>query len=141
VPTTVTILSLVGVATVMTHSGMTYLLARGLTRLVGPTFPLVSPFIGLLGTVITGSNTNSNVLFGTLQRDAAQLLAMNPVVIAALQSSGGALGSMVAPAKIVLATATAGLAGREGDVLRLTARYALALTALMGVVGLLAQLF
>jgi lactate permease len=139
VPTTITILALVGVAVVMTHSGMTFLLARGLTAVVGPVFPLVSPFIGLLGTVITGSNTNSNVLFGTLQRDVARLLEMNPVVMAALQSAGGALGSMVAPAKIVLATATTGLAGREGEVLRMTVRYAIALTAALGLLGLLIQ--
>ncbi len=57
--------------------------------------------------------------------------------MAALQSAGGALGSMVAPAKVVLATATTGLAGHEGQVMRITARYALLLTALMGLIGLL----
>src|SRR5439155_76229 len=109
VPTTMTIITLVGVATVMAYSGMTFVLARGLTAAVGPLFPLLSPFLGLVGTVITGSNTNSNVLFGALQRDAARLLQMNPVLMAALQTAGGALGSMVAPAKVVLATATTGL--------------------------------
>ncbi len=140
VPTTITILSLVGVAIVMTYSGMTFLLARGVTRLVGPVFPFMSPFIGMLGTVITGSNTNSNVLFGPLQRDAARLLGMNPVLMAALQSAGGALGSMVAPAKVVLATATSGLAGQEGQVMRVTVRYALVLTAALGIIGALLQL-
>ena len=139
VPTTMTIITLVGVATVMAYSGMTFVLARGLTAAVGPLFPLLSPFLGLLGTVITGSNTNSNVLFGALQRDAARLLQMNPVLMAALQTAGGALGSMVAPAKVVLATATTGLAGREGPVIRITARYALLLTALMGFIGMLVQ--
>src|SRR5438132_1113550 len=139
VPTTMTIITLVGVATVMAYSGMTFVLARGLTAAVGPLFPLLSPFLGLLGTVITGSNTNSNVLFGALQRDSARLLQMNPVLMAALQTAGGALGSMVAPAKVVLATATTGLAGREGPVIRITARYALLLTALMGFIGMLVQ--
>ncbi len=139
VSSTVTILSLVGVAVVMTYSGMTFLLAQGLTALVGPLFPLLAPMLGLLGTVITGSNTNSNVLFGALQRDAASLLRMDPVLMAALQSAGGALGSMVAPAKVVLATATSGLAGQEGQVMRITARYAVLLTAVMGLVGLLLQ--
>src|SRR5438128_942746 len=139
VPTTMTIITLVGVATVMAYSGMTFVLARGLTAAVGPLFPLLSPFLGLVGTVITGSNTNSNVLFGALQRDAARLLQMNPVLMAALQTAGGALGSMVAPAKVVLATATTGLAGREGPVIRITARYALLLAALMGFIGMLLQ--
>lgn len=137
VPTTMAILALVGVATVMGYGGMTFVLARGLTAAVGPLFPLLSPFFGLLGTVITGSNTNSNVLFGALQRDAARLLHLDPVVMAALQTTGGALGSMVAPAKVVLATATTGLAGQEGRVIRITLRYALLLTALMGAIGLL----
>src|SRR5207245_600430 len=52
VPTTMTIITLVGVATVMAYSGMTFVLARGLTAAVGPLFPLLSPFLGLLGTVI-----------------------------------------------------------------------------------------
>ncbi|MBI2122841.1 MAG: L-lactate permease [Armatimonadetes bacterium] len=139
-PTTVAIVALVGVAMVMVYSGMTFLLARGLTGLVGTLFPLLSPALGLLGTVITGSNTNSNVLFGALQRDAARLLEMDPVLMAALQTAGGAIGSMVAPAKVVLATVTTGLAGQEGRVMRVTARYALALTALLGLIGLVVQL-
>lgn len=141
VPTTVTILSLVGVAMVMTYSGMTFLLAQGLTGTVGALFPFLSPFLGLLGTVITGSNTNSNVLFGALQRDAANLLRMDPVLMAALQTAGGALGSMIAPAKVVLATVTTGLAGQEGRVMRVTAPYALAMTFLLGLIGLVSQLF
>lgn len=133
--TTWTILTLAGVAMVMTYSGMTFLLARTAARAAGPLFPLLSPFVGLLGTVVTGSNTNSNVLFGALQRDAARLLAMDPVLVAALQSAGGALGSMVAPAKVTLATATTGLVGREGAVMRRTLPYALGMTAGLGAVG------
>src|SRR2546426_639625 len=140
IPTSITILALAGVAMVMTYSGMTFLLARGLTRLVGPLFPFLSPFLGMLGTIITGNNTNSNVLFGVLQRDAARLLQFDPVPMAALQTAGGALGSMVAPAKVVLATATTGLAGQEGRVIRITLPYAIVLTALMGIIGLLVQL-
>jgi len=139
IPTTLTIVTLVGVAMVMSYSGMTFLLARGVTGLVGPLFPLVSPLIGLLGTVVTGSNTNSNVLFGALQRDAARLLTMDPVLMAALQSAGGALGSMLAPAKVVLATATTGQAGQEGRVMRITARYALLFTVALGIVGWILQ--
>lgn len=135
-PTTITILALVAVAMVMVYSGMTNLLAERAASLAGRLFPLLSPFIGLVGTVITGSNTNSNVLFGALQRDAANLLRMDPVLMAALQSAGGALGSMVAPAKVVLATATTGLAGQEGRVMRITGRYVLVMTGLLGLIGL-----
>jgi len=136
VPTTITILSLVGVAMLMVYSGMTALLAAGTARLAGRAFPLCAPFIGVLGTVVTGSNTNSNVLFGALQEDAARLLGLDPVLIAALQAVGGGLGSMVTPAKVVLATATTGLAGQEGAVMRVTGRYLLGMTALVGLLGL-----
>jgi len=135
VPTTITILALVGVAMLMVHSGMTYLLASGLAR-AGGIFPFLAPFIGVLGAVITGSNTNSNVLFGALQRDAAILLRLDPVLIGALQTAGASLGSMVTPAKVVLATATTGLAGQEGLVMRVTGRYLLVLTTLLGLIGL-----
>jgi lactate permease len=135
IPTTVTILALVAVAMLMVYSGMTYLLASALAR-AGLVFPLLSPFIGVLGAVITGSNTNSNVLFGALQRDAAVLLRLDPVLIGALQTAGASLGSMITPAKVVLATATTGLAGQEGAVMRVTGRYLLILTALLGGIGL-----
>ncbi|HEY6101595.1 MAG TPA: L-lactate permease [bacterium] len=140
VPTSITILALVGVAMLMVYSGMTYLLAAGLAR-AGRVFPFLSPFIGVLGAVITGSNTNSNVLFGALQRDAAVLLRQNPVLIAALQTVGASLGSMITPAKVVLATVTTGLAGQEGAVMRVTGRYLLVMTALLGILGLGWSLF
>jgi lactate permease len=103
--------------------------------LLGSAFPLISPFIGLLGTIITGSNTNSNLLFGVLQRDGARLLAMDPILVASLQSAGGSVGSMLAPAKVVLGTATTGLAGKEGLVMRMTLPYAVLFTAVLGMIG------
>lgn len=139
-PTTYTLVLLSMVAMVMTYSGMTYLLAQGLAILFGKAFPMASPFIGLVGTIITGSNTSSNLLLGALQRDSALLLGQNAVLIAALQSAGGALGSMLTPAKVVLATATTGIGGREGQVMRVTLRYALILTAGLGVIGLIAAM-
>jgi lactate permease len=139
VPTSITILALVAVAMLMVYSGMTYLLAAGLSR-AGRIFPFLSPFIGVLGAVITGSNTNSNVLFGALQRDAAVLLRLDPVLIGALQTVGASLGSMITPAKVVLATATTGLAGQEGLVMRTTGRYLLIMTALFGAIGLISSI-
>jgi lactate permease len=135
VPTSLAILAMVSMATIMAHSGMTYLVAKGMTAAAGSFYPLISPFIGLLGCFVTGSNTNSNVLFGGLQRDAAVLLRENPAVMAGLQTAGGALGSMIAPAKVLVGCATAGLKGNEGEVMRLALRYCLPMTLLMGVLG------
>jgi lactate permease len=135
VPTSLGILFMVIMAMVMTYSGMTFLLARGAIALAGPAYPLLSPFVGLLGCFMTGSNTNSNVLFGVLQRDIAILLDKDPYILAALQTTGGALGSMIAPAKVLVGCATAGLSGREGEVLSVTIKYCLLMVTLVSLIG------
>jgi lactate permease len=112
------IAAMVGMAVIMTHAGMTNLLARGISESVGPVaFPAVSPFIGALGAFMTGSNTNSNVVFGALQRDTAQLLGLSVTLILAAQTAGGALGSVLAPAKVIVGCTTVGLGGQEGKVI------------------------
>ena len=113
------ILAMVGLASVMLHSGMTYLLAQGLSEgISGTVYPAVAPFIGALGAFITGSNNNSNVLFSVLQMNAAQLLNLSIPLILGAQSAGGALGSVLAPAKVIVGCSTVGLAGQEGSVMR-----------------------
>ena len=124
-------------ATVMTATGMTFVLARAAIGVAGGTYPFVAPFVGLLGCFLTGSNTSSNVLLGALQRDAASFLTVNPALMAALQTTGGALGSMVTPAKVVMACATVGLQGQEGTVIRRALGPCLVLTALAGLAGML----
>jgi lactate permease len=126
------IAAMVGMAVLMSHSGMTHLLAEGLSRGVGRAFPLVSPFIGLLGAFMTGSNTNSNVIFGALQQQTADLLEMSVLVILGAQTTGGSLGSMLAPAKVIVGCSTAGLSGREGEVMKRTLVYGLIITGAIG---------
>jgi lactate permease len=138
VPSSIGIATMVGMAVFMDHAGMTYVLAEGLGKAAGPLYPLAAPFIGLLGAFMTGSNTNSNVVFSPLQQQAAQLLGISVAVILAAQTTGGALGSMLAPAKLIVGCSTAGLAGQEGKVLKKTLGPGLVIAA---VVGLLAWLF
>ncbi len=107
-PASVGIAAMVGMAVTMEHAGMTYLLAEGITRVVGRAFLLVSPFIGALGAFMTGSNTNSNVVFGAFQQQAALLAGLDPVLALAAQTAGGAIGSMFAPAKVIVGCATVG---------------------------------
>ena len=114
------------------------ILALGIGRAAGPLYPFVAPYIGLLGAFMTGSNTNSNVVFAPLQQQAAQLLDMNQLVILGAQTTGGALGSMLAPAKLIVGASTAGLAGREGMVLKRTLLPGLLITAVIGVLALVA---
>jgi len=135
IPTSVGVLCMVIMAMIMSYSGMTFLLARGIIAVAGGAYPFLSPLVGLLGCFMTGSNVNSNVLFGALQKDIAVLLHKDPAIIAALQTTGGALGSMIAPAKVLIACATAGLQGKEGEVMGLVMRYCLPMTVLIGLLG------
>jgi lactate permease len=128
------IATMVGFATIMSLSGMTYALAVGLSQVLEPIFPFLSPYIGLLGAFMTGSNTNSNVVFAALQQQTATLLSLPVTLILAAQTTGGSLGSMLAPAKIIVGCSTAGLSGEEGQVLRRTIVYGVVITAVIGVV-------
>lgn len=114
---------MVSMATVMQQSGMTEALAQGLADAVGMGFPLVAPWIGGIGAFMTGSNTNSNVVFAGLQKRTAELLSFNVSAILAGQTSGAAVASVAAPTKIVVGTSTAGMDGREGEVLRALTGY------------------
>jgi lactate permease len=114
----VSIASMVAMAVIMQNSGMTDTLARGLAESMGMAYPIVAPWIGALGAFMTGSNTNSNVVFGALQLRTAQLLGYNAAIILGAQTAGAAVASILAPTKIVVGASTAGMAGREGDVLR-----------------------
>ncbi|CAG0958847.1 L-lactate permease [Anaerolineae bacterium] len=134
-PSSVGVISMVGLATLMDHSGMTFLLAQAMSATMGAAFPIVSPLVGILGAFATGSNNNSNVLFGTLQRDAAILLGITPAILIAAQTTGGSLGSMLAPAKIIVGCSTVGLKGRDGEVLRRSLPYGIAIGLLIGIIA------
>ena len=138
VPSSIGIATMVGMAVVMDHAGMTYVLAAGLGNAAGPLYPLVAPYIGMLGAFMTGSNTNSNVVFAPLQQQAAELLGISVAVILAAQTTGGALGSMLAPAKLIVGCSTAGLAGEEGKVLKKTLAPGLIIAGVVGVLVWLA---
>jgi len=141
VPTSLGIVSMVCFAMIMDHCGMIYLLAEGISRVFGGLYPFFSTWIGLLGAFMTGSNTNSNVVFGVLQKQTAELAGLSTALILAAQTTGGALGSMIAPAKILVGCSTVGLSGKEGPVLQATIRYGLLITALIGLFTMLAAVF
>jgi lactate permease len=127
------IATMVGMAVTMQHAGMTRALAEGVADAVGSAYPLASPFIGALGAFMTGSNTNSNVVFGPFQQDAASLLGLNVIVILAAQTAGGAIGGLFAPAKVIVGASTVGLGGAEGPILKKLTVYGLVLVGLISV--------
>ncbi|MCJ7518425.1 MAG: L-lactate permease [Anaerolineaceae bacterium] len=136
--TTIAIFTMVGIAVIMSQTQMTNILAVGISGAFNQNlFPFVSPFIGAIGAFITGSNSNSNVLFAALQMRTAELLGLSVPLILAAQSTGGALGSMMAPAKVILGCATVGLGGKEGEVISKILVYGMALVALIGIITLI----
>jgi lactate permease len=140
VKSTVGITTLVAMAVTMQHAGMTQMLAEMLSAGTGPVFPFLSSFIGALGAFMTGSNTNSNVVFGQLQMETALALGLSVPLILASQTAGGAIGSLFAPAKVIVGCSTVEGA-EDGKVLRAATIYGLAIVALIGLVVWLASAF
>ncbi len=130
--TTVTILCIVALAKVLSHSGMVASVAAALAAATGGAYALFAPVLGMLGTFITGSDTSSNILFGQLQREVAMKLGSDPVWLAAANTSGACIGKLISPQSIAIAGIAAGLRGREGDLLLAALRYALAFIAGLG---------
>lgn len=137
-PTTLGVLTMVMMALVMTDTGMTREMAVGVASVAGRLFPLVSPFIGVLGCFMTGSNTNANVLFGAFQTETAKALGLSATFMAGAQTCGASLGSSIAPAKVMLGSSTTGLVGREDDLLRKCMPYCVVIVTVLGVQTLIA---
>ena len=117
-------------AYVMNASGMTVCLGTFATH-SGRAFPLLSPVLGWLGVFLTGSDTSSNVLFGGLQKTAAEQLGLNPILTAAANTSGGVLGKMISPQSLAVACAATGRVGDEGLLLRRTLGHSLLFLSFM----------
>lgn len=133
VPTSIGITTMVMMALIMNDTGMTSLLAHGIANSTGALFPIFSPYIGVLGSFLTGSNTNSNVMFGLLQYETAKVLGISTVIISAAQSVGGSVGCAIAPSKVLIGSATVGLEGREGEVMNRTMPYCIIISLLVGI--------
>jgi len=114
-PTTKSLALLIVLALVMMDSGMTEKMAFTVTLLTGSFYVFFAPFIGVLGSFITGSNTNSNVLFGKFQYDIASTLHLNPNLMCGVQSIAGSIGVGLGPTTLLMASTAAGLNGHESD--------------------------
>jgi lactate permease len=132
-----TLAAVLALAYVMNYSGATATLGLTLAR-TGVLFPFFSAFLGWLGVFLTGSDTSANALFGNLQIISARALSLNPVLLAAVNSTAGVLGKMVSLQSIAVATAATGMTrDNEGKLFVFTLRHSLALTIVMGIVALL----
>ena len=110
----------------MNWSGQTTTLGRFLAG-AGPAYAILSPVIGWIGVVVTGSDNSTNALFGHLQVVAAKETGISPVLLAASNTTGGVLGKMLSPQSLAIGAAAVGLIGREGEILRSVFGWAVAL--------------
>jgi lactate permease len=110
---------IVALAYLYNYSGMAFTLGAALAAL-GGIFPLLSGFLGWAACFLSGSDTASNLLFGNLQVAAAHQIGVNPILLAATNSSGAVTGKMISPQNIAVGVTTVGLVGHEGEVLRST---------------------
>jgi lactate permease len=127
---TLTVASVLALAYVMNLSGQTITLGQWIAGAAG-LLGFLSPIIGWLGVAVTGSDTSSNSLFGTLQVAAAQKAGYNPTLLAAANSSGGVLGKMISPQNLAIGAAAVGLGGREGELFRKVLVWSIVLVLVM----------
>lgn len=118
-PSGIAVIGLIIMSKIMGGSGQTEVLANGIAEVLGKTYVVFAPFIGLLGTFMTGSNMSSNILFGGFQITTAELLKVNSAIVLGAQSSGASVGSALSPSNIVLGTTTANIRGKEGEVMKI----------------------
>ena len=140
-PITIALMALLGTAVLMMDSGMIGHIANELVRLTGGAYPLVAPFIGLLGVFVTGSNTNSNVLFGSLQETAALALGLNAATVCASQSIGASVGVALGPTMIALGATAAQIQGQEYKIYRVVLLPTLLIILLLGAANLAIHAF
>jgi lactate permease len=129
----IAICCMLGLGFVTRYSGMDAVLGLAFTR-TGWLFPFFGTFLGWLGVALTGSDTSSNALFGSLQRITAQQLKIDPILMGAANSAGGVMGKMIDAQSIVVATAATNQVGHEGRLLRTLLWHSVVLTAIVGVI-------
>ncbi len=127
-----TIVAMLALGYTTRYSGLDATMGLAFAR-SGVFYPFFGTLLGWLGVALTGSDTSSNVLFGSLQRITAQQLHLSPVLMAAANSSGGVMGKMVDAQSIVVASTATNWFGHEGEILRYVFFHSLALGCLVGI--------
>ncbi|TCO75277.1 lactate permease [Plasticicumulans lactativorans] len=128
----ITIAAMIALGYTTRYSGLDSTLGLAFSH-TGVFYPFFGTMLGWLGVALTGSDTAANVLFGGLQKTSAEQLGLNPVLMAAANSSGGVMGKMIDAQSIVVASTATKWYGHEGDILRYVFFHSLALAALVGV--------
>jgi lactate permease len=135
-PSVLTIATMLALGFTTRYSGLDATLGLAFAG-TGVLYPFFGTMLGWLGVALTGSDTSSNVLFGSLQRITAGQLGLSPVLMAAANSSGGVMGKMIDAQSIVVASTATRWYGHEGEILRYVFWHSLVLACLVGLLVLL----
>jgi lactate permease len=127
---------MLGLGYLTRYSGMDAVLGLAFTR-TGWMFPFFGTFLGWLGVALTGSDTSSNALFGSLQRITSQQLRIDPILMCAANSAGGVMGKMVDAQSICVATAATDTVGTEGSIFRYVFWHSVGLASIVGIIVML----
>jgi lactate permease len=127
---------MLGLGYVTRYSGLDAVLGLAFTR-TGWAYPFFGTFLGWLGVALTGSDTSSNALFGSLQRITSQQLGIDPVLMCAANSAGGVMGKMVDAQSITIATSATEQVGNEGTIFRFVVWHSVALGSIVGIIVML----
>lgn len=127
-----TIAAMLSIGYMTRYSGLDATMGLAFAR-TGVLYPFFGTLLGWLGTALTGSDTASNVLFGSLQRISAEQVGVSPTLMAAANSCGGVMGKMIDAQSIVVASTATEWYGHEGDILRYVFFHSIALAALVGI--------
>jgi lactate permease len=128
----ITIAAMLALGYTTRYSGVDSTLGLAFSH-TGMLYPFFGTLLGWLGVALTGSDTASNVLFGGLQRTSAEQIGLNPILMAAANSSGGVMGKMIDAQSIVVASTATKWYGHEGDILRYVFFHSIALASLVGI--------
>lgn len=132
---TTTIIPMTMMAVLLTESGMTQYIAYGIAIVAGSFYPILAPFIAILGGFVTSSGTSSNILFTSLQYNVADVLGISAPIILSEQASAAALSNSFSPGNAALGTGVSGQAGREGEILAATGVYNMIQGLLIGLLS------
>jgi lactate permease len=132
----ITISAMLAIGTLTRLSGIDATLGLAFAS-TGVLYPFFGTLLGWLGVALTGSDTASNVLFGNLQKITSQQLGLNPILMAAANSSGGVMGKMIDAQSIVVASTATNWFGHEGSILRFVFLHSIALACLVGLLVML----
>jgi lactate permease len=127
-----TIAAMMAIGFTTRYSGLDATMGLAFAR-TGMLYPFFGTLLGWLGVAVTGSDTSSNVLFGSLQRISANQVGVSPVLMCSANSCGGVMGKMIDAQSIVVASTATEWYGHEGDILRYVFLHSIALASLVGI--------